>query len=70
MRWIKIFIGVGAVALVFFISLPFLVDRMTRQEEQRFRACERHQRVDCDASAIWDAQGWTLPSATSTQPSR
>ncbi|MBM3204562.1 hypothetical protein FJZ48_01095 [Candidatus Uhrbacteria bacterium] len=62
--WIKIWIGIGLLgflAILFFVTLAqgtFLT------EQQRFIACSKQQRTDCDPSFFWMMNDWELPYDT------
>jgi hypothetical protein len=52
-RHLRVFLWVGALALIAVLLLPLLLTQYVRAERARFAACDRHERIDCDPSIIW-----------------
>lgn len=67
-RWpdahLKIWIGIGLVALVIMLGVPFLVAQRWRDEAYRFEACQENLRLDCDPSLVWVVAGWATIDGT------
>jgi hypothetical protein len=67
-RWpdahLKIWIGIGLVALVITLGTPFLVAQRWQDEAYRFEACQENLRLDCDPSLVWVVAGWATIDGT------
>ena len=43
----------GLVAILVVIVIPLFVGIRLRNENARYVACERHERIDCEPSVVW-----------------
>lgn len=61
-RWpdahLKVWIGIGVVAVVIMLGTPVLVAQRWQDEAYRFEACQENLRLDCDPSLVWYVAGW------------
>ncbi len=54
MTWIKVWIGIGAVALFCLTVVPPFAAYRASQEVTRYRECTEGTRRDCDRSIVWN----------------
>ncbi len=61
-RWpdahLKVWIGIGVVAVAIMLGTPVLVAQRWQDEAYRFEACQENLRLDCDPSLVWYVAGW------------
>lgn len=67
-RWpdahLKIWVGIGVVAVIIMLGMPILVAQRWQEEAYRFEACQENLRLDCDPSLVWVVAGWATIDGT------
>lgn len=54
LRWLKVWIGIGAVAALTMLIAPPLLVHFASQDVKRYRECLEGSRTDCDRTMVWN----------------
>jgi hypothetical protein len=58
--WIKIWIGIGVLCLILMYAVMLFIQAAFDAEQQRFADCQTHKRTDCQTSAFWILNDWSM----------